>query len=41
MEQQERIGLFIRDMRLERDLTQQQLADRLGIIDKAVSKWER
>lgn len=41
MEQQERIGLFIRDMRLERGLTQQQLADRLGITDKAVSKWER
>ena len=41
MEQQERIGLFIRDMRLERGLTQQQLAERLGITDKAVSKWER
>lgn len=32
---------FIRDRRLELGLTQQQLADRLGITDKAVSKWER
>ena len=35
------ICLFIRDRRLELGLTQQQLADRLGITDKAVSKWER
>lgn len=41
MEQQIQIGTFIRDMRTERGMTQQQLADRLGITDKAVSKWER
>lgn len=35
------IGAFIRDRRLQLELTQQQLADRLGITDKAVSKWER
>lgn len=41
MEQQIQLGDFIRDMRTERGLTQQQLADCLGITDKAVSKWER
>lgn len=37
----DRIGLFIRDRRLELGLTQQQLAEKLNITDKAVSKWER
>lgn len=36
-----KIGRFIRERRMELGLTQQQLADRLGITDKAVSKWER
>ena len=36
-----KIGLFIRDRRLELGLTQQQLAEKLNITDKAVSKWER
>jgi len=36
-----KIGLFIRDRRIELGMTQQQLADKLGITDKAVSKWER
>lgn len=39
--EENKIGLFIRDRRLELGLTQQQLADRLGLTDKAVSKWER
>lgn len=39
--EEKQIGLFIRDRRLELGLTQQQLADKLGITDKAVSKWER
>lgn len=39
--EENRIGPFIRDLRQEKDMTQQQLADRLGITDKAVSKWER
>jgi len=36
-----RIGKFIADCRKNKSLTQLQLADRLGITDKAVSKWER
>ena len=39
--EENKIGLFIRDRRLELGLTQLQLADRLGVTDKAVSKWER
>lgn len=37
----ERIGSFIRELRKERGLTQRDLADRLHITDRAVSKWER
>ena len=36
-----RIGRFIAVRRKRANLTQLQLADRLGITDKAVSKWER
>lgn len=36
-----KIGRFIRDRRIELGMTQQQLADKLEITDKAVSKWER
>lgn len=35
------IGAFIRDRRLQLGMTQQQLADKLDVTDKAVSKWER
>ena len=36
-----KIGLVIKTLRKKRGLTQQQLAEKLGITDKAVSKWER
>lgn len=36
-----RTGALIRRLRRELGLTQLQLADRLGVSDKAVSKWER
>ena len=36
-----RIGRFIAECRKEKKLTQSELADVLGITDKAVSKWER
>lgn len=35
------IGRFIAASRKAQDLTQRQLADKLGISDKTVSKWER
>ena len=34
------IGNKIRDLRRERGITQEQLADRIGVSFKAVSKWE-
>ena len=37
---QVQIGLFIAELRKEQGLTQQQLADRLDISNKTVSKWE-
>ena len=36
-----RIGKFIAECRKEKRLTQMQLAEQLGITDKAISKWER
>lgn len=38
---QVKIGAFIASQRKEKDLTQAILAERLGITDRAVSKWER
>ena len=37
----EKIGAFIAELRREKGLTQQELAEQLGITNKAVSKWER
>ena len=36
-----KIGKFIADCRKQVNLTQMQLAEKLGITDKAISKWER
>jgi len=38
---QEKIGKFIAQCRKDKNLTQQQLAEQLGISDRAISKWER
>ena len=35
-----KIGSFIAERRKEQNLTQMQLAEKLGITDRAVSKWE-
>ena len=36
-----KIGRFIAERRKQKDLTQMQLSEKLGITDKAISKWER
>lgn len=38
---QEKIGLFIRTKRIEKGLTQEQLAANLEVSSKTVSRWER
>lgn len=38
---QNRIGKFIANQRKTKNLTQEQLAEKLGITKNAVSKWER
>ena len=37
----EKIGALIRSLRTQQGLTQRELAQRLTVSDKAVSKWER
>ena len=38
---QEKIGNFIAEQRKKQNLTQEQIAEKLNISDRAVSKWER
>ena len=37
---QEKIGKFIAELRKEKNMTQQELADKLGVTDRAISHWE-
>lgn len=37
---QQKIGSFIAELRTEQNLTQRALAEKLGVSDKTVSKWE-
>ena len=37
---QEKIGKFISECRKEKQITQEQLAEQLGVTSKSVSKWE-
>ena len=37
---QEKIGKFIAECRKEKDLTQEALAERVGVSAKSVSRWE-
>ena len=37
---QEKIGRFIAELRKEKNMTQQELADKLRVTDRAISHWE-
>ena len=37
---QKRIGSFLKELRKEKELTQEQLAERFNISDRTVSRWE-
>ena len=37
---QQKIGKFIQELRKEKNMTQMQLADKLGVTDRAISNWE-
>ena len=34
------IGKFIREIRKEKGLTQKELAEKIGVSDKTISKWK-
>ena len=35
-----RVGAFIAALRREQGMTQKQLAEKIGVTDKAISRWE-
>lgn len=37
---QEKFGKFISELRKEKNITQEQLAEKLGVSDKSISRWE-
>ena len=37
---QEQIGKFIIELRKENNMTQEQLAEKMGVTDKSISRWE-
>lgn len=37
---QKKIGLFIKQLRKEKGLTQEQFAEKLGVSNRSVSRWE-
>ena len=37
---QEKIGKFIAKCRKDKNITQEQLAEKLGVSNKSVSRWE-
>lgn len=37
---QEKIGKFIAELRKEQNMTQEEFAEKLGVTNKSVSRWE-
>lgn len=37
---QEKIGKYISELRKENNMTQEQLAEKIGVTDKSISRWE-
>lgn len=37
---QQKIGRFLKDLRLEKQMTQEQLAEQIGVSRRTVSRWE-
>lgn len=37
---QEKIGLFLKDLRKESGMTQEQLAEKLNVSNRTISRWE-
>lgn len=37
---QEKVGKFISELRKEKNMTQGQLAEKIGVTDKSISRWE-
>lgn len=37
----EKMGKYITKLRKQKNMTQKELADKINVTDKAVSKWER
>lgn len=37
---QEQIGRFIAELRNEKNMTRPELADKIGVTDRAISKWK-
>ena len=38
---QEKIGKFIAKCRKDKNITQEQLAEKLGVSNKSISRWEK
>ena len=38
--EQQRVGSFLKELRKEKNLTQEQLAEQLNVSGRTVSRWE-
>ena len=39
--EKDKLGKFVAELRKEKNMTQKELAEKLHLTDKAISKWER